>query len=115
MVPPRGATVPMGADGARALLTRRRVTPVTRSRVSRRSTHPRPQERAELFAAAYVVNYLAFGVPTLLAGLAARKVGLLPTATAYGAVVTGLALLTVVLGLRAGRTARPAPRCPATT
>jgi hypothetical protein len=61
---------------------------------------PEPHERAELFAAAYTVNYLAFGVPTLLAGVAARQVGLLPTAMAYGVVVVVLGLVALGLGLR---------------
>ena len=73
---------------------------------------PQPHERAELFAAAYTVNYLAFGVPTLLAGVAVRQAGLLPTAVAYGLAVAVLALVAMGLGLRQGRAVRS---CPATT
>ncbi|MGZ4774238.1 MAG: MFS transporter [Oryzihumus sp.] len=76
---------------------------------------PEPHERAELFAAAYTVNYLAFGVPTLLAGVAARQVGLLPTAMVYGVVVAVLGLVALGLGLRRAPATSPARTCPVTT
>ncbi|MEI4487526.1 MFS transporter [Frigidibacter sp. MR17.14] len=47
----------------------------------------RPEERGELFAALYVLSYLAFGVPTVIAGLIAPQAGLLATATVYGIIV----------------------------
>ena len=51
-----------------------------------------PQDRAELFATVYIVSYLAFSVPAVLAGLAAKPLGLRTTATIYGAVVAALAI-----------------------
>jgi MFS family permease len=54
-----------------------------------------PSERGEMFAAFYVVSYLAFSVPALAAGLASTSAGLRPTAIVYGAVV-------LLLGLAAG-------------
>jgi MFS family permease len=63
------------------------------------STLAQPTERAELFAAVYVVSYLAYSVPAVVAGASASSVGLRPTATGYGLVVALLALLVVVLRL----------------
>ena len=60
-----------------------------------------PHERAELFAAVYVVRYLAFSVPAVAAGLATSDYGLRPTATVYGLVVIALSLVVV-----AGRPSR---------
>jgi MFS family permease len=51
-----------------------------------------PAERGELFAVAYVVAYLAFSVPAVLAGVAATEVGLRSTAMVYGAGVGVLSL-----------------------
>lgn len=51
-----------------------------------------PQERAELFAAMYVVSYLAFSVPAMSAGLLIAPFGLLATALGY------LAFLALVAG-----------------
>jgi MFS family permease len=51
-------------------------------------------ERAGLFAALYLVAYLAFGLPSVIAGqLAAHSVSLKAIATAYGVVVVVAALL----------------------
>ena len=52
-----------------------------------------PDERAELFASVYVVSYLAFSIPAVAAGAAVASLGLLTTATTYGAVIIVLALL----------------------
>jgi len=54
-----------------------------------------PSERGEMFAAFYVVNYLAFSLPALAAGLASTAVGLRPTAIVYGAAVLALGLAAV--------------------
>ena len=70
-----------------------------------------PAERAELFAAVYAVAYLAFSVPAVLAGLAVRSAGLLPTATVYGAVVVTLAAAAALLATRR-RTPVSAPTAP---
>ncbi|MBX6385469.1 MAG: MFS transporter [Microbispora sp.] len=65
-----------------------------------------PAERAGLFAAVYVLSYLAFSVPALAAGIAVSSLGLPATATAYGVMIIALSLLAVVLGIVRGRAAR---------
>jgi MFS family permease len=54
-----------------------------------------PAERGEIFAAFYVVSYLAFSLPALAAGLASTSVGLQPTALVYGAVVLALSVAAI--------------------
>lgn len=56
-----------------------------------------PDERGELFAAAFVVSYLAFSLPAVVAGVATTSVGLHATVLAYGASVAVLALLALAL------------------
>jgi Major Facilitator Superfamily len=51
-----------------------------------------PAERGELFAVAYVIAYLAFSLPAVLAGLAAASFGLHATAVVYGVAVAVLSL-----------------------
>lgn len=68
-------------------------------------------ERAELFAAVYVVSYLAFSLPAIVAGIAVTSVGLAHTATVYGIVVMALAL-GAALGLVLQRQRRTEPVCP---
>jgi MFS family permease len=46
-----------------------------------------PDERGELFAVAYVIAYLAFSLPAVLAGFAATSVGLHSTTLVYGLAV----------------------------
>jgi MFS family permease len=46
-----------------------------------------PDERGGLFAAFYVISYLAFSLPALAAGFADSSVGLRSTAIVYGSVV----------------------------
>ncbi|QGN35211.1 hypothetical protein [Microlunatus sp. Gsoil 973] len=58
-----------------------------------------PHERAALIAAIYVVAYLAFAVPAVIAGVAARTLGLLPTTIGYAAMVAALALTSLVAEL----------------
>ncbi|MCO5972368.1 MFS transporter [Actinoallomurus soli] len=74
-------------------------------------------QRAELFASVYVISYLAFSVPAVVAGIAVPSFGLRATATAYGAVVIALSLIAAVsetVGSRTGRpAAAPAPAAPA--
>jgi hypothetical protein len=55
-----------------------------------------PAERAGLFASMYIVSYLAFSVPAVIAGEAVPPLGLRITATAYGLVVIVLALVAVL-------------------
>ncbi len=49
-----------------------------------------PHERGELFAAVFVVSYLAFGIPAVAAGVAAPHLGLAETMFVYGGVVIAL-------------------------
>ncbi len=49
--------------------------------------------RGEVFATMFIVSYLAFSLPALVAGLADEAFGLRPTVVAYGAVVIALAVL----------------------
>jgi len=61
-------------------------------------------ERAGLMAAFYVLSYLAFSVPTIIAGTMAHVVGLRLTTDVYGITLVVLAGLTVVAsGLERGR------------
>ncbi|MFI5428686.1 MFS transporter [Aeromicrobium sp. UC242_57] len=49
-----------------------------------------PHERGELFASVFVISYLAFGIPAVIAGIAAPHLGLATTTYIYGAVVVVL-------------------------
>jgi MFS family permease len=55
-----------------------------------------PHERAGLVSAVYVVCYLGFSLPAIVAGELAVHVGLRPTAIGYGLVVAALALATLL-------------------
>ena len=54
------------------------------------------EERAALLSATYVLIYLSFSVPAMLAGVAVTSFGLEPTAYAYGVAVMALAAFTTV-------------------
>lgn len=54
-----------------------------------------PHERAALLSAVYVVSYLAFSIPALVAGLLINHVGLRDTALGYGSFVALLAVSTL--------------------
>ncbi|WP_063830594.1 MFS transporter [Kitasatospora phosalacinea] len=69
-----------------------------------------PAERAELFAAVYVLSYLAFSAPAVVAGFTSPHLGLLTTATGYGVAVACLALLS--LATTFARTPAAAPPAP---
>ncbi|MFC5678829.1 MFS transporter [Aeromicrobium endophyticum] len=56
-----------------------------------------PHERGELFAAVFVVAYLAFGIPAVVAGIASSHIGLAETTYVYGAVVVVLSLTAAIL------------------
>jgi MFS family permease len=58
-----------------------------------------PHQRAGLFASVYLVAYLSFGVPAIVAGLLIAPVGLLGTVLGYGVAV----LVAASLGLFAQR------------
>ncbi len=67
-------------------------------------------ERAELFAAIYVVSYLAFSVPAMAAGLLIAPLGLLATVRGYAVALLVLGAVGAVLQWAALRSAsRPAP------
>lgn len=51
-----------------------------------------PDERGELFAVAFVIAYVSFSLPAVIAGLASSSVGLHDTAVAYGVGVFVLSL-----------------------
>jgi MFS family permease len=59
-----------------------------------------PTRRGGLLAAAYVVVYLSFSVPTLVAGVAVSRYGLRETAYDYGLVVMVLAAITALAASR---------------
>jgi predicted MFS family arabinose efflux permease len=59
-----------------------------------------PEQRGALFAALYIVVYLAISVPTIAAGVATSHYGLNDTTYVYGAVVMVLAAATAVAVLR---------------
>ena len=56
-----------------------------------------PHERAGLLSAVYIVSYLAFSVPAVVAGVLSTHVGLHDTAIGYGIFVAVLAAATLVL------------------
>ncbi|WP_447652625.1 MFS transporter [Microbacterium sufflavum] len=62
-----------------------------------------PTERADTFAVLYVLSYLAFGVPAVVAGSLVGVVGLEAVCVGYGVVVIGLAAVAFTLRVRAGR------------
>ncbi|MGW4515515.1 MFS transporter [Streptomyces sp. NPDC004393] len=62
-----------------------------------------PTERAKLFASVYVVSYLAFGAPAVVAGLAIPSLGLRVTTMWYGAMVIVLAVAGAAVRRRAAR------------
>ncbi len=64
-----------------------------------------PHERAGLMSAFYVLSYLAFCIPALIAGLSVKHAGLILTTNVYGSVVVLLALLALI-GLALQRSAR---------
>ena len=56
-----------------------------------------PQERGEVFAALFTLSYLAFGLPTLLAGIAVGWFGLTSTVLGYGTLIVLFAALAGLL------------------
>ena len=57
-------------------------------------------QRAGLLSALYVISYLAFSLPAVAAGLSVPWVGLLTVVYVYGAMVMGLAVISMVASLR---------------
>jgi MFS family permease len=56
-----------------------------------------PHERAALLSAVYVVTYLAFSVPALVAGILTTHIGLRNTTWVYGAFVALVAAASAVI------------------
>src|SRR6266568_832645 len=77
---------------------------VVRSLVGRSS----PTERGALLAAIYIVAYLSFAVPAVIAGVLVTRIGLHDAALWYGGGVGILALAGLVGTLTVGRPARAA-------
>jgi hypothetical protein len=69
----------------------------------------RPDQRGGLFAAVFVIGYLAFGIPVVLAGQAADRIGLAPAVTAYAFVLLGVAVVGLLAESRHDRTAGIGP------
>jgi MFS family permease len=65
-----------------------------------------PHERGALFAAAFVISYVAFSVPAVLAGVAGTAFGLRITAEVYATAI--IATAAVALALRLVAAGRPA-------
>jgi hypothetical protein len=61
----------------------------------------RPERRAEVVAAVYVVSYLAFSAPAVAAGFAAMRYGLRGTMVVFGAAVAVMAAIAAVAAVRA--------------
>ena len=72
------------------------------------SALPAHSERGEFFASVYVVGYLAFSVPAIIAGIAIVHAGLVETTVGYGLGISLLALVAMVNALRAGAELVPA-------
>jgi predicted MFS family arabinose efflux permease len=64
-----------------------------------------PHERAALFAGVYLVAYLAFGVPVIIAGQLIAPLGLLTVSLGYGFAIVILAAVGVALQVRQSRRA----------
>jgi predicted MFS family arabinose efflux permease len=67
-----------------------------------------PNQRAELFAAVFLVAYLAFGVPAIIVGQLVAPFGLLATVIGFGVVILIAAFVGTFVQLRLARTAQRA-------
>ncbi|HSS58964.1 MAG TPA: MFS transporter [Solirubrobacteraceae bacterium] len=73
-------------------------------------------ERAALLSAVFVVSYLAFSVPAIIAGAAVSTLGLQDTAEIYGAALIGIAAVALVMsGNLDGPEPEPRPAPPLAT
>lgn len=74
-----------------------------------------PRHRAGLFAAVFMVAYLAFGVPAIIAGVLTGPLGLLPTVVGYSLLVAIAAMVgLIVQGREQRRGLVPAAAIPST-
>jgi hypothetical protein len=55
-----------------------------------------PHERAGTLSIVFIVSYLSFGVPAIIAGCMLRRAALLPTAQVFSAVVMALAAAALI-------------------
>lgn len=69
-------------------------------RSTMRSTCGNFHERGALMASFYVLSYLAFSVPAILAGLAIQRYGLIATTNGYASLQILAASLVLLLSLR---------------
>lgn len=67
------------------------------------SPHIPATQRADVFAVIFLVSYLAFGVPTVVAGILVQLCGLHPVSYGYGTLVALLAGTACVLRVRHSR------------
>ena len=67
-----------------------------------------PHERAALISAFYIVAYLAFSIPALVAGLLITDVGLRSTSLGYDTIVALVVAGTMLYEIRAARRTRSA-------
>ena len=67
-----------------------------------------PHERAALISAFYIVAYLAFSIPALVAGLLITDVGLRSTSLGYDTIVALVVAATLLYEIRAARRTRSA-------
>ena len=68
------------------------------------------QERAGLFSAIYLVSYITFGVPVIVAGLFLSTIGVTAIALGFGAVTVAAAAAGVVTQLATARRTGPASK-----
>jgi MFS family permease len=65
-----------------------------------------PHERAGLLSAVYIVSYVAFSVPAVVAGVLITHEGLRDTAFGYGVFVAAITVVTLIVESVTGRPAR---------
>ena len=111
----RSPSAPTGASSPPPWSPARASAPRSSASCARSRPTVGPDERGELFASVFVVSYLAFGIPAVVAGIAAPHVGLATTTYAYGGLVIvlsgdGRAAAQVPLDRLTRATAESAPR-----
>lgn len=68
-----------------------------------------PTERAAVFSVMFLISYLAFGLPAVVGGVSATRLGLVPTSLGYSVAVIALALLALIGLYVQGRRKTPHP------
>jgi len=81
-----GATVAGGGFGAGFSAMLRILAPLAPN-----------DQRAELFAGIFLVSYLAYGLPALIAGELIGVIGLLPTALGYSAAIAVASVVALIV------------------